>query len=529
MDEDSLQVLEDILLEASTNVNASTDFSDSRMDEINNLKKRQVFDVVERSTVPSKSRIYGCRFVDNVKKNGKGEEYNRSRLVAQNFRDKEALNIMTKSPTVSRLGQRIAVATATLFPEHQSYIRDVSQAYVQSETVLNRALYLKPPEEMQLPDDKLLLVKKSLYGISESGLHWFTTYHKHHRERINMEEARGDKCVLYRRSTSTLDGITILQVDDSFGHGTKQFLHDEESASTHFQCKPRLLLNAGNQVTFNELIIKRNSESTYSIQQSEKLRGLRMVNTEEELKTTPAMIQYIGSCTRPDISSRSQLLSSEMQTNLKMSIKKLNKLVSWCHDTCDFELKFVPLNLSSLRLLLFTDASFANANKLRSQIGFVHVLADDENNANIIHYGSINCKRVTRSVMAAESLALVYGFDQAFVARDILQQVTDQQIPIDAFIDSKTVFNVVAKSGGTMEKRLQIDVNALRESHDRKELRCLSWISGHENYADGLTKDTFSPDHLLWQLMKTNKLDIHPQGWIKEHFRSMLSKEKLQV
>ena len=87
---------------------------------------------------------------------------------------------MTKSPTVSRLGQRIAVALAALHPQHDAYVRDVSQAYLQSETYLNLTVFLKPPPELNLSDEKLLLVKKPLYGIAESGLHWFTTYHRHH-------------------------------------------------------------------------------------------------------------------------------------------------------------------------------------------------------------------------------------------------------------------------------------------------------------------------------------------------------------
>lgn len=337
-----------------------------------------------------------------------------------------------------------------------------------------------------------------------------------------MQETRGDRCVLFKRSLDEVDGLTILQVDDSFGHGTEEFLQHEEKESNHFQCKPRIVLQPGKEFKFNGIVIRRHTGMKYSINQSEKLRGLSKAINEDTFTRTRAKIQYIGSCTRPDVSSRSQLLSSTLTAHFPQRLKQLNKLIEWCHETCEFEMQYVPLQKDTLRLLLFTDASFANADKLRSQIGFVLVLADDQLNGNIIHYGSVHCKRVTRSVMAAELLALVYGFDQAYVAQDILQQIIGVQVPIDGFIDSKTVFNVVAKAGATLEKRLQIDVSALRESHDRNELRCLSWIPGHENYADGLTKDTFSAEHPLWNLMKTNKVNIHPQGWIEENSRSSL-------
>ncbi len=121
---------------------------------------------------------------------------------------------------------------------------------------------------------------------------------------------------------------------------------------------------------------------------------------------------------------------------------------------------------NTLRLVLFTDASFANSDNLKSQIGFVLALADASGNANIIHYGSSRYKRVTRSVLAAEVHALVYGFDNAFVARDILKEILGRDIPIDGIVDSRTLFNEIAKNSTTEEKRLQIDVHALRESHE---------------------------------------------------------------
>ena len=68
--------------------------------------------------------------------------------------------------------QRIAVTTAKISPEQVAYIRDISQAYFQSESDLERHVYLEPPQEMQLSKDRVLLARKALYGIPESSLHW---------------------------------------------------------------------------------------------------------------------------------------------------------------------------------------------------------------------------------------------------------------------------------------------------------------------------------------------------------------------
>lgn len=192
----------------------------------------------------------------------------------------------------------------------------------------------------------------------------------------------------------------------------------------------------------------------------------------------------------------------------------MKAIVERCHSTADIGMRFIPLDINSLRLVLFTDASFANADNLKSQIDFVLVLADGSDNANIIHYGSSRCKRVTRPVIAAELHALIYGFDNAYVAKEVIDEVLGLQIPIDGYVDSKTLFNIVAKQGITLEKRLQIDVFSIRESHKKGELRYLGCIPGTENVADGLTKGIVTNSHPLWKLIISNKLQVQPQGWV---------------
>lgn len=114
--------------------------------------------------------------------------------------------------TVSRVGQRIALATAALYPEHCSYIRDFLQDYMQSKSQLERTDFLPRPPEMKLSEGKVLLVKNPLYGIPESGLHWFMTYLKNHIEKHGMSATSGYTFVMFRRKDKENEGITILQV-----------------------------------------------------------------------------------------------------------------------------------------------------------------------------------------------------------------------------------------------------------------------------------------------------------------------------
>jgi hypothetical protein len=45
----------------------------------------------------------------------------------------------------------------------------------------------------------------------------------------------------------------------------------------------------------------------------------------------------------------------------------------------------VPLDINSLSLLVFIDASFTNNKDLSSQIGFIIILTDRNQSANILH------------------------------------------------------------------------------------------------------------------------------------------------
>ncbi len=330
-----------------------------------------------------------------------------------------------------------------------------------------------------------------------------------------MNSTKFDPCVLYKRNQEGLIGLTTLQVDDSYGFGSEDFLNDEGRESTKFKSKERQILKEGDQSEFNGCVIKVNTGNVYELIQSDKLRSLRAPETQKDFVSTRAKAQYIGCCTRPDICAKVQLLPSATEQPTTQNFKSLKKVVEWCRRTSETGLKFVPLDVNSLRLVLFTDASFANTENLKSQIGFVLLLADGSNRANIIHYGSSRCKRVKRSVMAAEVHGLIYGFDNAFVAKEMLREILGENLPIDGIVDSRTLFNVVAKNSSTLEKRLQIDVHSLRESHDRGELRYLAWAPGEENVADELTKTLVKEHHLLWKLMITNKIEVNPEGWIE--------------
>ena len=488
-----------------------TNFEEARQQELKGLLDNETFIAVSRNEVPDGVRIFGSRFIDELKRSGSGTR-KKSRLVAQNYQDVDAGKISTKAPTVNRFSQRLLLALAPSIPKTRVFSRDITQAYVQSNTKLERQVYIKAPKEMGLPDGWVLKIMKPLYGIPESGLHWYLTYLDHHLNELNMKRTRTDPCVLVKHRDGTLDGFIVLQVDDSLGFGTPMFLAEEEKASSRFKCKPRTYLDKS-QILFNGLCIKQIDKGLISMTQEEKIDKVKHPTTEEEFASQRALAQYIGVCSRPDICAAVQLLAPGSEPTTPAEMKQFSKAVKHLHDTSTIGLKFKGIDMTTARITILSDAAFGNARGLKSQLGYLILLTDEKGTANIIHYASNKCKRVTRSVLAAELHAFVLAFDYAYVLKDMITEIIGRELDLIAYIDSKTLFDVVAKDSNTTEKRLQIDIHALRENYSNKELKSLNWIPGIMNPANSLTKAVYGSNNPLWDLMMTNKLVIQPIGW----------------
>ena len=82
---------------------------------------------------------------------------------------------------------------------------------------------------------------------------------------------------------------------------------------------------------------------------------------------------------------------------------------------------YVKLDINTLRLLVFTDALFINNKDFFSQIGYILVLVDIINKANIVYWSSIKCKRIIKSVLASELYAMAYRFDISTIIKSTVE------------------------------------------------------------------------------------------------------------
>lgn len=510
-------------------------YDDSRRVEVNGLLEGGVFIGVDAEDIPPGTRLFTMRFVDEVKNPGTDKAYEKSRLVVQAYNDEDKVHVLTQSPTIQRPSQRIVICIGISKEDTSFYIRDITQAYIQSTTLLNRDFYIRiPPGLAQyFPGYEFLKAVRPLYGIPEAGNHWFRTYHRHHTEKLGMETSTYDPCLLHCTDPEQGFGVIGMQTDDTLIVADDTFAarEEEEVKRAKLICKPREHLTSEKPLKFNGAIITEDCQGI-AITQERTISHIRLVqdapadtitsrgkvrknaSPREQYVAQRALGAYIASVSQPEAAFD---LSYAAQTTSpgKDDIKALNNRLQWQQENPKRGLHFVKINLQSARLFAFVDASFANNKDYSSQIGYVIVLADEENNANILHWSSIKCKRITRSVLASETYAMAHGFDAAAVIKSTITQLLHltEPLPLVVCTDSKSLYECLVKLGTMQEKRLMIDLMCLRQSYERQEITEVRWIDGDSNPADAMTKN--KPCRALQELIDTNKLNVNINGWVE--------------
>ncbi|KAF2194542.1 hypothetical protein K469DRAFT_725852 [Zopfia rhizophila CBS 207.26] len=138
-------------------------------------------------------------------------------------------------------------------------LRDITQAYTQSKTKLNRLVLAHLPLELKrkYPKGTVLHVVQPLYGLAELGMHWFATYLKHHRDELDIETSSFNSCLLITKDGTDFS-IVGMQTNDTLNVGTYGFMGKEEEKlqKAKFKTKPRTVLKTGLSDDFNGCHVK---------------------------------------------------------------------------------------------------------------------------------------------------------------------------------------------------------------------------------------------------------------------------------
>ncbi|KAI1000667.1 hypothetical protein K3495_g7531 [Podosphaera aphanis] len=231
-------------------------FEASDAKEINDLVIAGVFNFELFDPALHQGRIFKSRMVRTIKGQG-GKPYEKSRLVIEGRSDFEKLSILTQSPTIQRMSQRLilAIAPSLCHTGMTISLRDITQAYPQAHSQLQRQIFAELPQELKdkYPEGTIIRVIKPPYGIAEAGVHWFHTYQEHHKQQLGMEMSTSVPFLLITVGSADSFGIVGMQTDDTLMLGTESFSVQEEMQleKAKFRAKARIVLKPGIVLDFN--------------------------------------------------------------------------------------------------------------------------------------------------------------------------------------------------------------------------------------------------------------------------------------
>lgn len=139
-------------------------------------------------------------------------------------------------------------------------------------------------------------------------------------------------------------------------------------------------------------------------------------------------------------------------------------------------------------MTVYTDASPANNDDLSSQLGFIALLCDNNDYAHILDYSSKKSKRAVRFIHGGDVYAFADGLERAFMLRQELKTVYNRITPLQILTDSLQMFDVNTKASPTTERRLMIDIVAVREAYKLQEISNVRLVHSEHKSADGTTK-----------------------------------------
>ena len=157
-------------------------------------------------------------------------------------------------------------------------------------------------------------------------------------------------------------------------------------------------------------------------------------------------------------------------------------------------LKFPALCHATTEIVAYTDSSFNNHDDGGSQGGQIVFISDHESQSCPISWRSNRVRRVARSTLAAETLSFADGMDTAQFVRQLAEefQLISNESITTMITDSRSLFDAANTTSQIKDRRLRVEMSAIRESKERGEIQIV-WTSGDKQLADVLTKKGASP------------------------------------
>ena len=142
----------------------------------------------------------------------------------------------------------------------------------------------------------------------------------------------------------------------------------------------------------------------------------------------------------------------------------INKVIKLIKSTPS-SISIPKLDLRSLSITVFADASFNNLRDGGSQGGYIIFLNDNNKSVVPLSRNSTRLWRVAHSTLAAETLAMSTACDSAIFLSNLTEELTKspKQTNITVLTDNQSLFETLKTKKASLDCCLRLEISASRE------------------------------------------------------------------
>ncbi len=481
-------------------------FDAAKQDEIVNWYKNNVFEEVDDAG----QKCVSTRWVCSLKETPNGI-IPKARIVARGFEELNIHELQKDSPTCASesLGLLLAVICQNKWQVHSM---DIKSAFLQG-MQLSREIYIRPPPEAG-KENVLWKLNKCVYGLADASLYWYNKV-KEIMLSTGGKMSKVDPAVFYWLDEQCkVTGVLACHVDDFLLAGSQNFskdvipilqsaLHVGREEHEHF-CYVGM-----DFVTINGVVHVHQHSYVENLQPI-RLQAVRAVQRDaslnetekEQLRSKIGQILWVAKQTRPEIMFDVCSLASNLKYATVKSIHETNKVIRKLKSEM-VTLKFQHLgNSDALIFVVFSDASFGNLPDGGTQGGALIGLMGEGGKFSPLCWQSKKIRRVVRSTLEGETLALSDGIDNAIFLTTLFSELTTGNAelntpPLICVTDNHSLFDALKSTKQVSEKRLRLEISSIKELIQSKRIKKVLWSDTKTQLADCLTKKGASALMLL--------------------------------
>lgn len=190
---------------------------------------------------------------------------------------------------------------------------------------------------------------------------------------------------------------------------------------------------------------------------------------KDQLRSKVGQILWAARQSRPDVMFDASSLASKFKNASVQTIHEANRIV------CKLKSKKVMMNFqylgkdSELKMVVYSYASFGNHSNGGSQGGHLIVLMGENGMFSPLSWQSKRVKRIVPSTLAAETLAMSDGIDNAIFLTTLHSELTtgdtENTIPIICITDNHSLADALKSTKSVAEKRIRLKMSSINKTH----------------------------------------------------------------